>query len=153
MRRNNNFHTVRQRIPYSTTSIDYQNIFSISKNADDFEKIINKKISQFEKQGINISACSEYFENMVDEYVAKLLSQLESQHASNMRMIGYFFRKRAADKIEFQELINRLEIAIASTEAEYELVEKLATELNPLKNGRLVAEQRKTVQEEDELNA
>lgn len=140
MKVNKQFKKIIQRIPYSTISIDHQNIFSIVEKADDFEKIIDKKAKQLDCQNINISTCPDYFENMVNEYTAKLLSKLETEHIKNMQVIGYLFRKRASDKMEFQELLNRMETEIASTEKEYEAIKKIAEKLNPLKNGRLESE-------------
>ena len=151
MRRNNSFRSIIKRIPYSTTSIDHQNILNIMEKADDFEKVINKRVKQLEHQNINISTCPEYLENMVDEYIAGLLSKLETEHVMNMHVIGYLFRRRASDKVEFQELLNRMETEIASTKAEYELIVKFAEEMNPLTNGKLVAEIENT-REEDKAN-
>lgn len=141
MKQHKGFQSVKKRIPYSTTNIDYQNILSILEKDDDFEKLIDKKISQLKRQGLNTSACSEYLENMVDKHASKLLRELEKEHINNMHLIGYLFRKRASDKIEFEDLLERLDEEIASTESEYETIKKIADEMNPLKNGRLVAEQ------------
>lgn len=152
MKVNKELKKILQRIPYSTISIDHQNIFSIVKKADNFEKIIDKKAKQLESQNINISTCPEYFENLVNEYTAKLISKLETEHIKNMQVIGYLFRKRVSDKMEFQELLNRMETEIASTEAEYEAIKKIAEKLNPLKNGRLEAEKTILKQKEDELD-
>ncbi|MEY8326355.1 hypothetical protein AALB47_20985 [Lachnospiraceae bacterium 54-11] len=149
MKKNNGYQIIHKRIPYSTTNIDHQNILAIIKNTDDFEKDINKKMALFEKEGINISACSNYFENMVDKYIAQLLNKLETEHAKNMNSIGYLFRKRASDKNEFQEFLDRLDMEIVTTEVEYDKLKKIAEEMNPLKNGRLEAEQDIDSQEED----
>ena len=149
MGKNKSYQTVHKRIPYSTTSIDHQNILSIIGTSGEYEKEIDRKIAQFEKQGTNISTCSEYFDHMINEHTAKLQNKLEVAHANNMRLIGYLFRKRASDKIEFQELLDRLELEIASTEAEYEALKKITDQMNPLKNGRLTAEQVMDSQEEE----
>lgn len=151
MKKNKELKKIVQRIPYSTISIDHQNIFSIVEKADDFEKVIDKKAKQLENQNINISTCPEYFENMVNKYIAKLIVKLESEHVKNMHVIGYLFRKRASDKAEFQELLNRLDAEIDSTKAEYEVIKNIAKKFNPLKNGKLEEE---TIhkQKEAELN-
>ena len=141
MKRNKGFQMVRKRIPYSTTGIDYQNMLSIVEKSEDFEKIIDKKISQFKRQGLNISASSEYFENIINRHTASLLARSEQEHINNMHSIGYLFRKRASDRIELQDLLDRLDEEIASTEIEYEAIKKIAEEMNPLKNGRLAAEE------------
>ncbi|MBD5456805.1 MAG: hypothetical protein HDR23_10155 [Lachnospiraceae bacterium] len=150
MKQNKGFQSVKNRIPYSTTSIDFQNILSILEKDEDFEKLIDKRISQLKKQGHNTSACSEYLENMADKYVAGLLRKLEKEHINNMHIIGYLFRKRASDRLEFEDFLERLDEEIASTESEYETIKKIADEMNPLKNGRLVAEQSISSDEEEE---
>lgn len=150
MKKNKEFRNIIERIPYSTISIDYQNIFSIVKKADDFEKVIDTRMKRLESQNINLSACSEYFENMVDDHITKLLSELETEHLKNMHVIGYLFRKRAADKMEFQQLLERIEAEINSTQAEYEVLEKYIEKIDPLKNGKLEAESVKILQEEDD---
>lgn len=153
MKTNNGFHKIIKRIPYSTTSIDHQNILSILGSADEYEDTINKKISQFEQQGINISTCFDYFENMANEFIIKLLNQLETEHIKNMSTISYLFRKRASDKVEFQEFLNQLETEIATTKAEYDTLKRVADELNPLTNGRLSVERNaQTMKKEDAQN-
>lgn len=153
MKKGNGFRNIVKRIPYSTISIDHKNLLSILEKASEFERDIDKKVRQMERQNINVSACPEYFENMVDTYTAKLLSELETEYVKNMRVVGYFFRKRAADKIEFLELLDRIEAEIVSAEEEYKMALKLAEELNPLKNGRLETKKLLNSQKEEELDA
>lgn len=135
------FRKIVNRVPYSTIGIDYSNISAITKKGGDFEEIINKKIAEFEKQGINTSTCLDYFEDMIEGYIEKLLGLLESEHLNCKNTIGYLFRKRASDKIEFKELLDSLEEEIASTEEEYKAIKEIYEKYNPLKNGRLAAEE------------
>lgn len=139
----NGFRKITNRVPYSTIGIDYSNISTITKKGGDFEKILNKKIAEFKKQGITTSTCLDYFEDMIDGYIEKLLSILESEHLNCKNTIGYLFRKRASDKIEFKELLDSLEEEIASTEEEYKAIKVIYEKYNPLRNGRLAAEDSK----------
>lgn len=136
----NGFRKITNRVPYSTIGIDYSNISTITKKGGNFEKILNKKIADFKRQGITTNTCLNYFEDMIDGYIEKLLSILEHEHLSCKNTIGYLFRKRASDKIEFKELLDSLEEAIASTEEEYKAIKEIYEKYNPLKNGRLAAE-------------
>lgn len=141
MNQSKKFNTEYQKISYSISSIDFQNILAIVEKASNFEKNIDRKIIQFEKQGINISTCPEYFENMIDEHIARLLNKLETAHAHNMHLIGRLFRKRISAKVELEEYLKRLEIEIADTDAEFKALKKFADDMNPLKDGRLVSEE------------
>lgn len=133
----NGFKKITNRVPYSTIGIDYSNISTITKKGGNFEEILNKKIAEFEKKGITTSTCLDYFEDMIDGYIEKLLSILESEHLNCKNTVGYLFRKRASDKIEFQELLDSLEAEIASTEEEYNAVKEIYEKYNPLRNGKL----------------
>lgn len=144
------FDKIRKRIPYSTIGIDYTNINAITKKAGNFERSFNREITKLEKRGINIGTCLNYFEEMVDGYIKKLLSILEIEHLNHKNTIGYLFRKRASDQIEFQELLNALEAEIASTAEEYKAVKDLYEKYNPLKNGRLTGEDSKDDSAEEE---
>lgn len=150
MKQINPFYRMHKRIPYHKPSINYHNMLSIIEKANNYESIIDQKIIQFEQQSINISACPEYFENMVDRYITKLLGQLETEHVKNMRSIEHQFRLRASAKIKYQEYLDQLMEEICSTTAEYKLVKKLAEELNPLKHGRLTTEKTAKPEEEEE---
>lgn len=141
MSQSRKFDTEYPKISYSIASIDFQNIYTIVEKASNFEKDIDRRIIQFEKQGINISTCPEYFENMIDEHIARLLNKLETAHARNMHFIGRLFRKRISAKVELEDFLARLEIEIADTDAEFKALKKFAEEMNPLKDGRLVSEE------------
>lgn len=78
MKKNNPLHKNNHQTPYSIASINFKNLLRIAEEANRFEHAIDEKIAQFEQQGINISTCPEYFENMVDEHTLKLLGQLEA---------------------------------------------------------------------------
>lgn len=145
----NGFRKITNRVPYSTIGIDYSNISTITKRCGEFEKILNKKISEFEKQGITTSTCLDYFEDIIDEYIEKLLSILEAEHLNCKNTVRYLFRKRASDKIEFQELLDSLEAEIASTEEEYNAVKEIYEKYNPLRNGRLITEELKKPSKEE----
>lgn len=136
---------------YRTRTIDQQNILSIMEKADDFEKIIDKKVDQFKRQGVSIDICAEYFDDMISEYIAKLMAELEAEHAQNMCDINDIFRSRVSAKIEMEEFLNRLEMEISVTEIEYESLKKIIDELDPLRNGKLIAgKTAKTTKEEVE---
>ena len=81
------FEKIKRRVPYSTIGIDYSNISSIVKRDGYFEGLLDKKIIEFEGQGINISACLGYFEDMIDRYIETLLNALESEHLNQKNMI------------------------------------------------------------------
>ena len=150
MKKNRTLHKSNHQTQYHIANINFQNLLRIAEKANRFENVIDEKITQFEQQGINISTCPEYFENMVDEHILKLLGQLEAEYINNMCFIGSCFRKRASIKIEYQKHIDQLDLEIATTEAEYELIRKLAEDLNPLKHGKLTAEKNLSSQKKEE---
>ncbi len=143
------FKKIKKRVPYSTIGIDYSNISTIIKKGGNFEEVLNKKIAEFEKQGITTSTCLDYFEDMIDEYIENLLSILEFEHLNCKNTVAYLFRKRASDRIEFHELLDRLESEIASTDEEYNAVKEIYEKYNPLRNGRLAVEETKKFSEEE----
>lgn len=146
------FEKIRKRIPYSTIGMDYTDIYTIIKKAGSFEKSFDKEITRLENQGINAGTCLNYFEEMVDGYIKKLLSILEIEHLKHKSTIGYFFRKRASDRIEFQELLNDLEAEIVSIAEEYTAVKDIYEKYNPLKNGRLAGEDAKDGSAKEDSN-
>lgn len=152
MNKNKRFDAVHSKLKYSTSTIDFQNILSIVEQASNFEQDIDKRIIQFEKQGVNISTCPEYFENMIDEHIARQLNKLETAHTHNMHRIGRLFRKRVVYKVEMEDFLERLEIEIADVEAEYKALKKFADDMNPLKNGRLFAEETISAQKKEDTN-
>lgn len=145
----NGFKKIKNRVPYGTIGIDYSNISTIIKKGGDFEEILNKKIAEFGKQGITISTCLDYFENMIDVYIEQLLSILEFEHLNCKNTVWYLFSKRASDKIEFKELLDSLEAEIVSTEEEYHTVKEIYEKYNPLRNSRLIAEESKITSTEE----
>lgn len=64
-----------------------------------------------------------------------------------MRDINECFRNRNLHKMEYTECLEQIEEAIVSVEAEYNMVKKLADEMNPFINGRLITEKNATKEE------
>lgn len=132
MRKNKNFEKIRHRIPYGILSIDYYDFSTIISKADDFENIINKKTKQMKRQGIKIKICPEYFENLIEEYIFKLLRILEIEHLNSKNYLRSLFRKRASDKVELEKFLEDINEEISMTTIEYINIKKIYEEFNPL---------------------
>lgn len=129
----NNFDKIQKRIPYGTLGIEFYDISSVVKKIGEFEKVIDQKISRLKRQGVEIGNYSEYFENLIEEYITRLLGVLETKHLDNIKVINSLFRKRASDEKEFIGFIEALEEEIAETDEEYNLLKEIYEKENPLK--------------------
>lgn len=131
------FRKITNRVPYSTIVIDYGNISSVVKKRENFDKVLDKKIAEFEKNRIATSSCLDYFESLIDEHINQLLVTLENEHANCKNTIGYLFRKRASDKIEFTNLLENLKAEISDATKEYETIKEIHEEFNPIRKGNI----------------
>lgn len=134
------FIKIKSRMPYGVPYIEHYDIISIIKKSENFEAVLDKKISQLAKKGIDVSLCPEYLESLVEEHISILLSELERKHHTNKNKIQNFFNRRISDKLELNKSIDILEEQIASIEEELATVQILYKALNPLYNGRLKLE-------------
>lgn len=148
----NEFRKITNRVPYSTIVIDYSDISSVVKKKGDFGRVIDKKVAEFEKEGIVTSSSLDYFENLVDEYINQLFAILENEHVNCKNTIGYLFRKRASDKIEFTNLLESLKAEISDATEEYKSVKKIYEKFNPISNGHLLGEKSKGSSAQEEEN-
>lgn len=89
MMRQNNFDKIRKRIPYGTLGIEFYDISSIIKNVGQFEDVIDRRISRLKRQGVEVGNYSEYFEDLIEEYITRLLGILETRHLNNLRVKSF----------------------------------------------------------------
>ena len=143
MKKTHNSNRSVRNVSYSVASATQMNLLAVIENASHFEKNIKKKLLQFEKQGALVSACTEYFDSMIDKYIAKLLSQLEKTHSDNANIIRQYLRRRASEKIRLENLLRRLDAEIATTALEYNAFKLLVDKADPLKNIMLQDEDQK----------
>lgn len=143
MKRTNNFNKSVSNISYSAASIIQMNLLAVIENASHFEKSIEKKIMQFEKQEVSVSTCTEYFDSMIDKYTAKLLSQLEKTHSDNANIIRQYLHRRASEKIRLENLLRRLDAEIEATTLEYNALKLLVDKADPIKSTMLQDEEQK----------
>ena len=136
-----------QNISYSAASITQMNLRAVIENTSHFEESIEKKMRQFEKQGLSASACTEYFDSTIEKYTAKLLSQLETTHNDNANIIRQYFHRRAFEKVRLENLLRRLDEEIVETTLEYNTIKQLVDKSDPLKNAMSLSEDQN---EEDE---
>lgn len=129
----NSFDTIRKRIPYGTLGIEFYDITSINKNVGEFEDVLEQKISRLKRKGVEIGNYSEYFGDLIEEHITRLLGILETKHLNNKNVINNLFRKRASDEKEFKGFIGTLEEEIAETEVEYNYLKEIYDKENPLK--------------------
>ncbi len=127
---------VKHRVPYGVPKIPAYNNNSMKKSKS-IESLIDKKIKTLQQQGINVGMCQHYLDSIIDEHISSKLNELERAHRLNINLIHSTFLRRASDKVEFQELINLIETEISATEAEFNFVESLYKNFNPLYNGKI----------------
>lgn len=128
----NSFDKIRKRIPYGTLGIEFYDISSIIKNVGEFEVVIERRISQMKRQGVEIGNYSEYFADLIEEYIARLFGILETKHLNNKNVINNLFRKRASDEKEFNGFLEILDEEIEETQAEYDYLKEIYEKKNPL---------------------
>lgn len=140
MKRNDNANKFVHDVSHTATSTTQINLLEVVKDASHFEKDIQRKMLQFEKQGISGSTCTEYFDNMIDKYIAKLLSQLEKAHNDNANIIWQYLHSRACEKTRLEKLLERVEAEVNTTTLEYNALKLLVDKTDPLKSTMLQAE-------------
>lgn len=153
MTERSNFEKIRKRIPLGTLGIEYYDISSIIKKTGEFEDVVDQRISRLKGQGVEIGNYSEYFEDLIEEYITRLLGILEIKHLNNMNVIKNLFRKRASDKIELGGFLNNLEEEIAITIEEYNTLKNIYEKANPLEKmlqNKPVSPAKKEEEEENE---
>ena len=129
---------IRQRVPYGVPKLqDYELTSYVRREADRLESLINRRVRQLKRQGIDISTCPDYLDSLIEAYIASLFSSLENRHRMQKSYIRTLFVRRASDKIEYENLLARLEEEIATTKVEYDIIERIYRENNPLYKGRL----------------
>ena len=128
---------------YSVDGVTQMNLLAVIENASHFEKIIEQRIQQFEKQGISVSVCTEYFDSTIDKFIAKILSQLETAHSDNASILRRYLHRRAAEKIRLENLLKRLDAEIADTTLEYNMLKQMVDKSDPLKNATVLDEEQK----------
>lgn len=133
----NDFDKIKHRVPYGAPKVDHYNVASITIKSGKFEAMIDKRVRQLKRQGVNISECPNYLESIVEEYIANLEHALERKHHSNLRFLTSIFLRRASDKKDFEDLETALDEEIAKTHKEIKLVKMLYEKCNPLYKGKL----------------
>lgn len=136
MKKKNNLKKIRNRILYGTMGIEFYDISSIIKDVGNFEDIIDKKLSHVKKKG-NASIYSEYFDCVVEEYMARLTSTLEVKHLNEKNTIENLFRKRASDEIQLKTYLHMLQEEIEQTKEEYIHLKEIYENCSPLSKGIL----------------
>lgn len=130
--KNNIYNHIKYRAPYGLPNIKYYDIYTIINKESSFENKIDKRIKKLKKRGIDINLYSEYFESLIEEYIANLFSVLKQMHTKNLNEIKNTFARRAGGKKELEELIETLKEQIIVTKSDLEFVKKLYDESNPL---------------------
>lgn len=141
---------IKYRMPFEVNSFEENDISTILKKTDGFERDIEKKIAQLKKLGGDINLYSEYLMSYGEEHITILLNELERKHVKSQKTINDIFIRREADKIEIKNLIQELEEKIAKTEEELKFVEVLFEKFNPLYNGKLSVEAEKMIEDKEE---
>lgn len=147
MKRIHNSNKSVRNISCSAANITQMNLRAVIESAGRFEESIEKKMQQFERQGLSASACTEYFGSTIEKYTAKLLRQLKTAHNDNAYIIKQYFHRRAFEKVRLENLLRRLDEEIVETTLEYNTLKQLVDKSDPLKNAMALNENR---QEEDE---
>lgn len=128
---------IKHRIPYDSPLIEHYDIDLITIQSKKIEELIDKRLNQLQKQGINIDECTYYLECIVEEYITKLKSMLEHKYSLNIKYLDNIFHRRASDKMDFEKLKAELEEEIGKTKEEINFLKILYEKYNPLYKGHL----------------
>lgn len=124
-------------VPYGAPVFEHYNLSVIEKRPEEFEKLIDIYINKLKNRNIDADTAKEYLNALVETYITSLLSKLENKHQSTINYIENLFTRRKTDKGEFQREIEILEIQIAETEKDRNLLKDLYDKYNVLYNGNL----------------
>ena len=133
----NDSQKIKERVPYGIPSVEHYDIISTGPNPEKIEALIDRRLARLKKCGVDIGQCADYLESMVEEYIAKLESELEYKHRANKRFLSRAFLRRSSDKKDFGQLQRELEEEITKTKQEIDLVKLLYEKCNPLYKGRV----------------
>lgn len=113
---------------------------SLPKTDEQMEAVLDKMAEQLKRQGVDIEVCQRYLDSVVDKYIAERMYAIDQEHRTNLERIGFAYRHSISEKDAIKRMISLLDEKIKETEKEYEYVQKLYRNQNPLQYGRLKAE-------------
>ena len=144
---NRNWAQIKKRIPYCVTpNEDFYEFTSALKGTQNFEKLIDRKIIQLQKNGVDCRDCEEYLDALVNDYICQQKCKLLWQHSLKRKNLTGFFTRRASDKHELEQLLSEIQSEIENAETEYSFTEMLYNKHNPL---GIWAEKKNTLETED----
>lgn len=96
------------------------------------ERIIDKKIENMRKQGIDTRSCIKYLNSIIDEHTSQLLNKLNREHADHLNSIDLLISNREKHKKELKLLKEEISSKIKEKEEMIELMIYIYNKSNPL---------------------
>jgi len=128
---------IKFRAPYDVPPI--QTFTAMSENEiRAIENMLKKQSANLKKQGVSQEQAQNYLDSIVETYIDSRLNSLFNACQNSRVRILETFTRRLTDKAEIQREIDLLDTLIAMTEAEYNFIENMYKNNNPLYNGKLV---------------
>ena len=138
------------RPPYGEPKppMDYDLTAYLFRETSRFETLIDRRVRELQRQGVDISTCQEYLGSVVETRAKNLSTSLENRKHAQIGYINASFTRRAADCVEYNRVMSSLDEEIGKIRAELEVLELMHNEMNPVQ--QLLRESRKGKEEEDD---
>lgn len=128
---------IKYRSPYHYPTIEYGNYDEIKKKQEQYKKKCDQEIKRLEKKGILKKNALEYLNSLIERYSLLLEGEAKQIYRKNLNSIDNIFKRRSADLIEYEALLRNVQEELAGKETEYEKLESLYKQSNPLEKGQL----------------
>lgn len=140
--------TVKYRSPYNVPRLSLFNRKNMYRNQEQCRKICEHEIKRLKKDGVKIIAAKQYLENLIFRNCSLLRGAAEQNHFKNLNEIQSTFNRRASDLADLKIRKEHICEQLSQKTAEYEMLEKVYKELNPLTKGHLNMETLSVEEEE-----
>lgn len=128
---------IKYRSPYNCPQLELESLRKIMKKQERFKRKCDHEIRRLQKLGISPDKASEYLNKLVERYGSLLEIETKRIFEKNLNSIDNVYKRRRADRTEYEEMLRVVQEQLSTKIVEYERLEELYKQSNPLENGRL----------------
>lgn len=126
------------RSPYNYFELETNNFKALERKLQHCRQICNAEAKKLLRKGVSSTESISYLNSLIESQIALLKAETEQIHQKNLTSIQYFFRRRKADYTEYQKMLEEVRSQLAEKKAEYQNIEELYRQHNPLEKGHLM---------------
>lgn len=129
--------TVKYRSPYNAPALLLFDRKDMYRKQEECRKRCEREIKRLKKNGTQIIVAKQYLENLISRSCSLLRGAAEQNHFKNLNEIQNTFNRRSSDLADLEIRKAHICEQLSQKMAEYEMLEKIYKELNPLTKGHL----------------